>query len=411
MRFELSKNAVSAVRAFRLCAAVAVALSSAACGSGGTATRTSVSAAVASAAQIPNMTAVRHWGDRVPNDLDMLVAERDAQLRATRPQILTNRKDALNFLALSGGAGDGAFGAGVLNGWTAAGTRPEFEVVTGISTGALMAPLAFLGPRYDPVLQEVYTQYGTADLVNYKFLTGTFFGGSALTGNNELRDLIHRIVTEQMLNEVAGEHARGRRLYVGTTNLDAQRPVIWDMGRIASSAAPNRLALFRDVLQASAAVPGLLPPVLINVESAGQALEEVHVDGGATAEVFFLPPQIILSAVREKPKKRAPLRLFVISNGRMGPDWAPVQPSTFPIITRSINTLLLSQWISDLRSVHGTAKSVGIEFRLLGVPATFARKPKETFDKAYMRELFDFGYGITSRNQPWLDAPPRFAGP
>ncbi len=382
----------------------------AACGTTGAATRTSVSAAVALAAEVPDMPAVRHWGDRLPRDLDQLVAERDNQLRATRPAILTNRKQPLSFLALSGGAGDGAFGAGLLNGWSKAGTRPEFEVVTGISTGALMAPLAFLGPSYDATLQQVYTSYGTAELVNFKVFTG-IFGGSALTGDNELKGVIARVVTEDLLAAVALEHARGRRLFIGTTNLDAQRPVVWDMGRIATSSAPNRLSLFRDVLLASAAVPALLPPVLIEVRSGAQRLDEVHVDGGATAEIFFLPPQIIQAAIRENPKKRAPLRLYVISNGRLGPQWQAVQPTTLAIATRSIDTLIKAQWASDLRAVHGTARSLGIEFRLIGVPDSFTLKPKEAFDRIYMTALFDAGRQLGQRGAPWLDSPPRFAGP
>jgi Patatin-like phospholipase len=383
-----------------------LALLLAGCTSTTAATRTTLSAAVALAAEVPNMPRVRHWGDRLPPDLGQLVAERDAQLKAFRPQLLLNRKAPLNFLALSGGGGDGAFGAGVLNGWTSAGTRPEFEVVTGISAGALMAPLAFLGQSRDAGLRELYTAYGTKDLVNFKVLTG-IFGGSAITGDNELKALIAKFATDDLLAQVAAEHARGRRLYVGTTNLDAQRPVVWDMGAIAASNAPNKAQLFRDVLLASASVPGLFPPVLIDAVSGSQKLEEVHVDGGATAEVFFLPPQILSAALREKQKGRAPIRLYVISNGKLSPEWAAVQPSTFPIVTRSIDTLIKSQWRSDLSALYATAQTSGIDFNLLGVPDSFALKPKETFDKAYMTALFDVGRQMGAGAPPWLKSPPR----
>lgn len=375
------------------------------CVSTASTTRAMVPAAVALKADVPGMTRVRFWGDELPGALDELVAERDRQLTAHRPQLIRKRKETLSFLALSGGGADGAFGAGLLTGWSASGRRPQFEVVTGISTGALMAPFAFLGAEHDAALTEIYTSFGTKELVNFKIVTG-IFGGAAITENSELRAIIARYVTPELLAAIAREHARGRRLFVGTTNLDAQRPVVWDLGAIASHGTPQALHLFRDVLLASASVPGLFPPVFIDTAAEGTLVQEMHVDGGTTAEIFFLPPHILRTTLREKPKARAPLRLYVISNGKLGPDWRQINPTTFSIVGRSIDTLLKSQWNSDLSSLYRTSVTFGIDFRLAGVPESFSKTPKETFDKAYMKSLYDIGLATGLAADPWLRAPP-----
>ncbi len=221
-----------------------------------------------------------------------LAAEKWAQVKANRPELLRNGgRPKISFLAVSGGGSDGAFGAGLLVGWTARGDRPEFDIVTGISTGALTAPFAFLGPRYDPALKHVYTSYSTDQLVRKQPVRG-LLGGEALGSNAPIAGVIAGYITEDFLQEVAHEYNRGRRLLIGTTNLDAQRPVIWDMGKIAISGDPGALELFRSILLASAAIPGVFPPVHVKVQAEGQPHEEMHVDGGTTNQVFLLPTQI-----------------------------------------------------------------------------------------------------------------------
>jgi hypothetical protein len=150
------------------------------------------------------------------------------------------RAGPLSYLALSGGGADGAYGAGVLNGWTAAGTRPQFSVVSGVSTGALIAPFAFLGPAYDATLRDVYTSGVAENLLNTPSIVRGLFG-SGLFGNTHLRELVARYVGQDMLAAIAAEHAKGRSLLVVTTNLDTQRTVIWDMGRIAAIGCVGRI--------------------------------------------------------------------------------------------------------------------------------------------------------------------------
>jgi len=178
------------------------------------------------------------------------------------------RAGPLSYLALSGGGADGAYGAGVLNGWTAQGTRPEFSVVSGVSTGALIAPFAFLGAAYDATLRDVYTSGIAESLLDTpNFLNALF--GSGLFGNTRFRELVARYVDQDMLAAIAAEQAKGRRLFIVTTNLDTQRTVIWDMGRIASIGSPQALSLFRDVVAASASIPVVFPPILIDAEANG----------------------------------------------------------------------------------------------------------------------------------------------
>src|SRR4051812_1624759 len=209
--------------------------------------RTSYTAEQASFASVPGIPAARAFADASTETFSEM---------AGRPEA---RRQAFTYLALSGGGGDGAYGAGIINGWTASGTRPEFSLVSGVSTGALIAPFAFLGPAYDSYLTEFYTSGVAETLVQSPSLTNVLFG-SGLFGDGRLRDLIGRYVTADLLAAIAAEHAKGRRLLVVTTNLDSQRAVIWNMGAIAANGAPNAVDLFRDVLTASASIPAVFPP-------------------------------------------------------------------------------------------------------------------------------------------------------
>ncbi len=261
------------------------------------------------------MPQVRFWGDALPENYDQIVAEIIDQLKINRPELTKRRSNATTeYLAISGGGSDGAFGAGLLVGWSDAGTRPQFEMVTGISTGALAAPFAYLGSGYDRQLRQMYTAYTTSQIARPQFLAG-ILGGSSLSDNSRLADMIARYVDANMLRQIAIEHAKGRRLLIGTTDLDAQRPVVWDMGAIASSGHPEALPLFRKILLASAAIPGLFPPVFIDVVAGGKRWKEMHVDGGVTGQVFFLPSQIMFAPLDKKYGLYSKRNLYIIRNG------------------------------------------------------------------------------------------------
>ena len=232
-------------------------------------------------AVVPGIPGARLWAD------DPAIA--------TGPRSVVSRTRAQQpvVLALSGGGADGAFGAGLLTGWTARGNRPQFTFVTGASAGALMAPFAFLGPRYDEILRGVFASGEMANLLQSDGLAGLF--GAGLFKTAPLRDLIARHVDDALLAAVAREYQTGRRLYIVTTNLDAQRTAIWDMGKIASSSDPGALELFRNVMTASASIPGVFSPMLIDVEAQGKRFAEMHVDGGVTTNVLILPEAVLVS--------------------------------------------------------------------------------------------------------------------
>jgi hypothetical protein len=352
---------------------------------------------------------VRYWGDRAPDNIDALAAEKWAQVRATRPNLLKKARPQINFLAISGGGSDGAFGAGLLVGWTARGDRPEFDIVTGISTGALTAPFAFLGPRYDPALKAVYTNYSTDQLVTKQPIRG-LLGGEALSSNARLARVIAGYVDETLLQEVAHEHNRGRRLLIGTTNLDAQRPVIWDMGKIATSGDPRSLALFRNVLLASAAIPGVFPPVYIKVQVEGQVREEMHVDGGTTNQVFLLPTQIRTGRTDAKLGINPTRRLYIIRNGRVAPEFKAVKGSTLAIAGRSISTLIKTQGVGDLYQMYELARSNHVAYNLAYIPGDFPDTSTEAFDRQYMSKLFELGFELGKSGNAWKKTPPRLGG-
>ena len=196
-----------------------------------------------------------------------------------------------NILVLSGGGMFGAFAAGVLAGWTEAGDRPAFDVVTGVSTGALLATLAFLGPASDEELYRQYTTISDRDVFVRRRLIHAL-GAESVADNAPLARRIHGVFTPQVLRAVAAEHRKGRRLYVGTTNLTTRRLVVWDLGAIAARGTPQAHDLFCDVLLASSAVPGFFPPVRFPIEVDGRVCEEIHVDGGAARSMFLRPPYV-----------------------------------------------------------------------------------------------------------------------
>jgi hypothetical protein len=361
-------------------------------------------------ASVLDGTEVRYWGDRSPPNINALTAEKWAQVRSSRPELLRTKRPVVSFLAISGGGSDGAFGAGLLVGWTARGNRPEFDIVTGVSTGALTAPFAFLGPRYDPALKAVYTTYSTSQLVTKHPVRG-LLGGDALASNAPLAGVIASYITPEFLQEVAREHARGRRLLIGTTNLDAQRPVIWDMGRIASSGDPGALALFRNVLLASAAIPGLFPPVYIEVNAEGQLRQEMHVDGGTTNQVFLLPTQINAGGLDTKLGIRPIRRLYIVRNGRIDPEFKVVKASTLAIAGRSISTLIKTQGIGDLYQMYEFAKRNGVAYNLAYIPGNFPDTSTEAFDPAYMSKLFELGFQRGKDGNAWKKTPPRLDSP
>jgi hypothetical protein len=344
-------------------------------------------AALSERATLSGIPDARYWGDVRAPALGAWIDVPDAQLRERYRGIMDREH---HYLALSGGGEDGAYGAGVLVGWTAAGTRPEFTVVTGVSTGALIAPFAFLGAAWDARLEELYTAYGGRDLFEPRGLI-EFLRHDAAASTRPLRGLIERIVDDAMVEAIAREHRRGRGLLIGTTHLDAGRPVTWNVGAIAASGAPGARALIHDVMLASASIPVAFPPVVIAVEADGRRYTELHVDGGVTAQLFLYPSSVDWGQVARRLGVVGTPRLYVVRNAKVTPTWGTVERRVLPIAGATISTLIRTQGVGDLVRTFANASRDGIDFQLTFIPASFDIAPDSAFDLKYMRALFEFG--------------------
>jgi predicted patatin/cPLA2 family phospholipase len=309
-----------------------------------------------------------------------------------------------NFLALSGGGDDGAFGAGLLVGWTARGTRPQFKLVTGISTGALSAPFAFLGSAYDPQLREIYTETTAQDIFTKRPLISAAPGDDAMTDSAPLHRTILRLLDDQVVEAIAAEYHKGRLLFVMTTNLDAARPVLWNIGGIAASGHPRARELIAKVLLASASIPAAFPPVLFDVEINGQKYQEMHVDGGAIAQSFLYPPA--LGAGRTAKRKRT---AYVIRNGRLNAPWQRVERDTLKIAGRAVATLTASSGVDDLYRIYATTRRDGVDFNVAYIEDDFTTAYVGPFNRAYMNALFDYGFEKGRAGSPWHKVPPGYA--
>ncbi len=358
--------------------------------------------------QIPGFPGVRAWGDEPSESLKQSAIESLEQEKAANHGKL---EPVVYGLALSGGGQDGAFGAGVLCGWTQSGTRPQFKVVTGISTGSLIAPFAFLGPAYDHLIREAYTTVSDKDIytahkplaillsvVNIKHLP-------ALTENKPMEELVARLVDDKLLAEVAQEHRKGRRLLIGTTQLDAQRLVIWNMGAIANSGNPKALELFRKIMVASASIPAFFPPQYFEVEAGGGKYQEMHVDGGVQAEVMLYENAIKPFSIGGQRDRK----IYIIRNEQVYPNYKRIKPQLKDIASRAIDSLLKSQGVGDLFRLYTYAKRDDLDYNLAFIPKDFHGTYTSEFDTAYMNSLFQVGYNMACREYPWSKHPPDYS--
>ena len=347
---------------------------------------------------------IRFWGDEAQNE-EYKHQKLDAWLALRKQHKNKQAKQSINFLALSGGGEDGSFAAGIITGWTRHGTRPEFDVITGVSAGALASPFVFLGPTYDEILFEVYSNLGNEDIYNTQIFNG-LFGGTAILDTRPLKELISRYVTAKVLHKIALEHSKGRRLWIGTTNLDAGRPMIWDIGEIATSGHAQALELVHNILLASSAVPGIFPPVIIDVMVGDQQFTELHVDGGVTRQVFLYPPQFIQTDMIETIGENIQRNLYIIRNGRSQAIYDPVKTSLYSISLKALSMTIENKAVGDLYRIYELTSRDGIDYNLAIIPKSFSLKPKESFDPDYTKALFDLGYNLAKNGYAWKKAPP-----
>jgi predicted acylesterase/phospholipase RssA len=316
------------------------------------------------AAVIPGIPDARVWGDS------------EADFQRVLPTVNGP------WLALSGGGADGAYGAGLLTGWSQSGNRPEFAVVTGSSIGGLIAPYAFLGPRFDDELRKNFAEITAADVFEDRQTPESLFDSWPL------KQTIEKRVTKEMLAAIAAEHKKGRRFLVATTNQDAGRRVIWNMGAIAARGDDKALKLFRDVLLASSSIPGFFQPVMIEVEANGKKFQEMHLDGTVTAP-FFIMPEAMLAA---GSAARLPTsQVYVIINSKLESEFSMPERRTSLILGRTIGVALTAALKAELLLVTASAQRLGLNLNVAYVPDAFNQPNRGLFDHVYMEALFKYG--------------------
>lgn len=330
----------------------------------------------------------------VPEDPPVVTA------KAEEPVDLPPPRRPKSILALSGGGSYGAFTVGVLNGWTRTNQRPEFDVVTGVSTGALIAPLAFLGPKYDADLKQAYTEITRRDVIPVRNVVTIPFRDS-LASSSGLRKLVEGKLTEDVIAAVAAEHRKGRRLYVATTNLDTRKQVVWDVGAIAAREGRDSRKLFIDVLVASAAVPALFPAVEIEVEVGGTRVIERHVDGGVTSPVFV--PQTVFESAD------AGAKLYVILAGKMYAEPLQVRPRLVKVLTASGGALMASAARRCLANLYHVSRQHDVQFHSISLRQDFLiEESRIDFEPVAMSRLFVEGVQVGVAGPKWETQPPDF---
>jgi predicted acylesterase/phospholipase RssA len=361
-------------------------------------------------ATIPGMPEVRAWG-AIPSE----AMERDFALSFSqeRPGAFVRRADGRIVypqLALSGGGPNGAFGAGFLKGWSESGQRPVFKIVTGVSTGAMIAPFAFLGSAYDDRIEHFYTTTATQDVFAMpRSLLLQVLRGEAVADSAPLAALIASDLDLALLKQIAAAHAEGRRLYIGTVDLDSQRFVVWNMGLIAQAGTPQALQLFRDVVLASASVPLAVQPVFFDVEVDGKRYDEMHVDGAVGARVFYNGGLFRTSQVRRRVLERDSYEdVFIIHNGQLSPQAEHTDRTLRAIGMRTLRALSLGATSGDLSRIylHTGAENAG--FHWVTMPDGVELRGDEIFDPAKMRQLFTLGYEMARKGPRWETLPPGY---
>jgi len=341
-------------------------------------------------------TKIRYWGDNRKNKAykGKLIASLSRN-GPTKP---------IYILGISGGGSYGAFSAGILNGWTASGTRPNFNLVTGISTGALIAPFAFMGPSYDHLLKELYTTIDTDNVISFSFpLFKVISGSDAIGDSAPLKKLLKQYITRDFLDQLVKASKGRRSLLIGTTNLDARRLVIWDMVEIAKRPGKYPVKMFREIMLASASIPVAFPPVYVPVSYNRKKYYELHVDGGVMSSVFvtagLIDPDEAAKALGWE--SLPPINIYVLRNNYMEPPYQPPKRNLFSIAGQSILTLTSNIGKADLLKIKVLSAHEKVNFKYINVPKTFEYVPEETFDQKEMQALYALGYKLSVKGVPW----------
>ena len=332
---------------------------------------------------------------------------RDALIQAGQS---TDHLPPASYLAISSGGDDGAFAAGLLVGWTSRGERPEFDVVTGVSAGALVAPFAFLGPQYDDVLRKVFSRIDRRDIFHARGLLVALTGDS-MADDRPLALMIEKYINQDVLRDIARAYAKGRLLLVGTTNLDARQLVVWDVGAIASRGDAAALSLFRKIILASTAIPGVFPPVMIDVEADGRRYQEMHVDGAVMTQVFLFPVSFVSAASEQIGAGNRARHIYIIRNGRIDVQWGSTERRAITVASRALDALVDRQALSDIYRLQLLAQQDGADLNIAYIDSGFSYPHRRLFAGDYMQHLFQYSYQLAASGYRWSKALPGGVAP
>lgn len=339
--------------------------------------------------------AIRMWDEYNPTELNgMIQSKTEIWIEESQD------KQSLNYLALSGGGFNGAFSAGILTAWTERGDRPQFDVVTGISTGAIVSVFAYLGSDYDDVLTELYTETDFTDLFHFRNIF-SLVRNQSLLDTSPFEQKVRQILNDDLVAEIAEQNKKGRHLIIGTANIDNQRLALWNIGRIAEYGTPEATALIQEIVIASSSVPGAFPARKIEFEQGGQHFDELHVDGGVIRQVFFAPSWVDLRDLKVEQN------LYVIRNGSLKSEFQPVSYKLSRISERAINTLMLNQGIGDVEHIYHNARQQGINFNLAYIDEDFETSEYVSpYSDEFMAELFEYSHEKMQQGKAWQAVPP-----
>ena len=350
----------------------------------------------------------RWWGDTLPPSIKRNLIQQAEILKQRFPTAInadSENAPEYNSLTISGGGADGAFGAGLLVGWTQSGQRPQFEMVTGTSTGAVLAPFAFLGSKYDEVLLSIYSELTKDKIYQSQFFSG-FFGGSSIADTTSLQEQIKKYITLDLIEKIAEQHKKSRSLFIVTTHFDAMRPMIWDIGGIASRRDNASVKLIRKIILASAAIPVMFPPVTFEFEKNGKLFTELHVDGGVTRNAFSYPAKISVKEIEKIQGLIFKRNVYVIQNGNSKIPFAPSPVDMIGIATRTTLGLLQEKINADVERIYYLTQRDEIGFKMIEIPDEFVADRAIDFDPEYMNQLIALGIEIGSTGNFWHSTPP-----
>ena len=350
----------------------------------------------------------RWWGDTKPPSLEKHLQQQAIILKQRFPTAADSKSvTSPNFdsLTLSGGGADGAFGAGILIGWTKSGKRPEFELVAGTSTGAIIAPFAFLGPDYDHTLFEVYSELTKEKVYTSQLLSG-LMGGSSIADTKSLQLQIEKYITLDLIKKIAEQHKKARSLLIVTTHFDAMRPMIWNIGAIASKENEAAVIQIRKIILASASIPIFFPPVALDWQVGQHNFTELHVDGGLTRNAFSYPAKISINEIEKVQGLSFNRNIYVIQNGNSNIQYEESTTDLPSIATRTTLGLLQNKINSDIERIYYLSQRDQLNFNMIEIPESFIADKAIEFDSSYINRLLTLGIELGSKGNFWHQKPP-----